>query len=50
MAKNKLSKEKWKRWEERKNLILSYDFHLSDTSREVEARTDMARKDYSFFV
>jgi len=31
MAKNKLSKEKWKRWEERKNLILSYDFHLSDT-------------------
>ena len=32
MAKNRLSKEKWKQWEERKKLILSADFHLADTS------------------
>ncbi|WP_455633352.1 phage terminase large subunit [Parabacteroides sp.] len=50
MAKNRLSKEKWRKWEERKKLILSYDFHLSDTSGEVELRTERARKDYAFFV
>ena len=50
MAKNRLSKEKWKQWEERKKLILSADFRLADTQETVEARIERARKDYSFFV
>lgn len=50
MAKNKLSKEKWKQWEERKKLILSVDFRLADTSEAKEARVARARKDYQYFV
>ena len=50
MAKNRLSKEKWQKWEERKRLILSYDFHLTDTSKEREERVDHARRDYAYFV
>ena len=45
MAKNRMSKEKWKQWEERKKLILSADFHLSDTSEDKEARIERARKE-----
>lgn len=50
MAKNRLSKDKWKQWEERKKLILSAEFRLADTTEATEARIELARKDYSYFV
>lgn len=50
MAKKRLSKDKWKQWEERKKLILSADFRLSGTAEAKEARIARARKDYQFFV
>lgn len=50
MAKKKLSKDKWKQWEDRKKLILSADFRLSDSSEAKEARISRARKDYPYFV
>lgn len=50
MAKKKLSKDKWREWEERKKLILSADFRLSDTMEAKEARISRARKDYQYFV
>nr|DAJ84651.1 MAG TPA: Large Terminase [Caudoviricetes sp.] len=50
MAKNRLSKERWKAWEERRRLILSADFCLSGTSEHKEARIREARKDYAYFV
>lgn len=50
MAKNRLSKDKWKQWEERKKLILSAEFRLADTAEATEARIERARKDYSYFV
>ena len=50
MAKNRITKEKWKQWEERKMLILSADFRLADTGEAKEARIERARKDYQFFV
>lgn len=50
MAKNRLSKDKWKQWEERKRLILSAEFRLADTTEATEARIELARKDYSYFV
>lgn len=50
MARRKISKDKWKQWEERKKLILSADFRLSDTAEDKEARISRARKDYQFFV
>ena len=50
MAKKKLSKDKWKQWEERKKLILSADFRLSDMTEAKEARINRARKDYQYFV
>lgn len=50
MAKKKLSKDKWKQWEERKKLILSADFRLADSTEIKEARIERARKDYPYFV
>ena len=50
MAKRKLSKDKWKQWEERKKLILSADFRLADSTEAKEARICRARKDYQYFV
>ena len=50
MAKKKLSKDKWKQWEERKKLILSADFRLADSTEAKEARIERARKDYQYFV
>lgn len=50
MAKNRLSKERWRAWEERRRLILSADFCLSGTSEHKEARIREARKDYAYFV
>lgn len=50
MAKKKLSKDKWKQWEERKKLILSADFRLADSSEAKEARIERTRKDYQYFV
>lgn len=50
MAKNRLSKDKWKQWEERKKLILSAEFRLADTVEATETRIERARKDYSYFV
>ena len=50
MAKNRITKEKWKQWEERKKLILSADFRLAGTGEAREERVSRARKDYQFFV
>ena len=50
MAKNRLSKERWRAWEERRRLILSADFCLSGTSEHKEARIREARRDYAYFV
>lgn len=50
MANNRLSKDKWKQWEERKKLILSVDFRLADTAEALESRIKRARKDYAYFV
>lgn len=50
MAKNRLSREKWKQWEERRRLILSSDFRLADTAEATEERIRRAREDYAFFV
>lgn len=47
---NKLSIQAWKRWEERKKLILSADFRLADATEAREARIERARKDYAYFV
>ena len=50
MAKGRITKERWKQWEERKKLILSADFRLADTGETREARIERARKDYQYFV
>lgn len=50
MAKKKLSKDKWKQWEERKKMILSADFRLADSTETKEARIERAQKDYPYFV
>ena len=50
MAKKRITKERWKQWEERKKLILSADFRLADTGEAREARVERARKDYPYFV
>ena len=47
---NRLSVSVQKRWEERKKLILSADFRLSDTTAEKEDRIERAQKDYDYFV
>ena len=50
MPKGRITKERWKQWEERKKLILSTDFRLADTGEAREARIERARKDYQYFV
>jgi len=50
MVNNRLSVQAGKRWEERKKLILSADFRLSDNTDAKDARIERARKDYSYFV
>ena len=50
MAKKRITKERWKQWEERKKLILSADFRLADGGEAREARIERARKDYQYFV
>ena len=50
MVRNRITKERWKQWEERKRLILSADFRLADTGEARETRVERARKDYQFFV
>lgn len=50
MVRKRITKERWKQWEERKKLILSADFRLADTGEAREARVERARRDYPYFV
>lgn len=46
----KVSMELLQRWEERKSIILSENFHVQGNEAEREARIARARRDYKYFV